>query len=65
MTVAYDSAIGYLDRGLALAQATSNTELPRSLMQPVRLLPECSTWQNALRKTAAMWWLPGILIILR
>ena len=27
MTVAYDSAIGYLDRGLVIAQATSNTEL--------------------------------------
>ena len=32
MTVAYDSAIGYLDRGLVLAQALNNTELQRQML---------------------------------
>ena len=32
MTVAYDSAIGYLDRGLVIAQALSNTDLQRQIL---------------------------------
>ena len=32
MTVAYDSAIGYLDRGLVIAQATTNAELQRQIL---------------------------------
>ena len=32
MTVAYDSAIGFLDRGLALAQTLNNAELQRQML---------------------------------
>ncbi len=32
MRVAYDSAIGYLDRGLTIAQATANTDLQRQIL---------------------------------
>ena len=32
MTVAYDSAIGYLDRGIALAQTLNNAELQRQML---------------------------------
>lgn len=46
MTVAYDSAIGYLDRGLVIAEATANTEL-RSLILGLRARAKFSraVWQ--------------------